>query len=218
MVSCKQEYLSESIHLLIKCLHFSCLLIVPSGAPLNPSVLIVDSESINISWYPPAFEHQNGVIVYYVVSVVEATTNNVSGYVSYSTTLHLPSLHPHYQYNIKIAAVTTAQGPYTEEIIIQMPEDGKRNILKLSPSILKVIYSIQCIYSCIFVLIILYGWIYINVVCMQTCTYTFACELTVTVSLRIKIHQPESRQNCLLEKLFDVEFFQNNHFRVMKLR
>ena len=106
------------------------LLTVPSDAPLNPSVLILDSKTVNVSWYPPAFEHQNGVIVYYVVSVMEASTNNVSEYISYSTTLHLPSLHPHYQYNIKIAAVTTAQGPFTEEIIILMPEDGKRMFLK----------------------------------------------------------------------------------------
>ena len=105
------------------------LLVAPSDAPLNPSVLIVDSKTINILWYPPAFEHQNGVIVHYIVSIFEASTNNVSEYISYTTTLHLTSLHPHYQYNIKIAAVTTAQGPFTEETIIVMPEDGKKKSL-----------------------------------------------------------------------------------------
>ena len=119
----------------------TCLPIVPSDAPLNPSVLILDSETVNVSWYPPAFEHQNGVIDHYVVSVTETSTNNVSEYISYSTTLHLLSLHPHYLYNIKIAAATTAQGPFTEKIVILMPEDGKRNTFKLSPSTVKQIYS-----------------------------------------------------------------------------
>ena len=100
---------------------------MPSDAPLNPIILILDSQAINVSWYPPAYEHQNGVIVYYVVSVTEASTGNTSEYISYSTTLHLSSLHPHYQYNIKISAVTTAQGPFTEELIIMMPEDGRKN-------------------------------------------------------------------------------------------
>ena len=42
-----------------------------------------------------------------------------------NTQVTLQSLHPYYTYTCRVAAVTTGRGPYTGNLTIQLPEDGK---------------------------------------------------------------------------------------------
>ena len=44
------------------------------------------------------------------------------------TQVTLQPLHPYYTYTCRVAAVTTATGPYTGNFTIQLPEDGKPNL------------------------------------------------------------------------------------------
>ena len=83
-----------------------------------------DSTTVLISWMPPPFQHQNGVIREYRVNVTETETGIAYRLVTAATTLTVPSLHPFYTYDCIIAAFTIAEGPYSVEVNITMPEDG----------------------------------------------------------------------------------------------
>ena len=101
----------------------------PSGAPLNPTLTILDSRTLNVSWHPPPPVHQNGIITLYQIHVIEQDTNTPSQYNTTATWLLLSSLHPHYSYSLTFAAVTIAQGPFGSKTNVTMPEDGKQLII-----------------------------------------------------------------------------------------
>lgn len=111
-------------------LHFStkrCLLlslhIVPVGSPQNLSAVPVDSSTLLISWTPPEFALQNGLIRSYNLSIYETET---------TTRTHLPleevlsvsvsDLHPFYNYEVEIAAGTIGDGPFSSSVQVQLPE------------------------------------------------------------------------------------------------
>ena len=52
---------------------------VPSSSPRNITVVEITSYSISLMWIPPASEHQNGVIIQYIINVtlVETTTKQL---------------------------------------------------------------------------------------------------------------------------------------------
>ena len=80
--------------------------------------------SVMISWNPPPPEHQNGIIVGYVIRVtgvdaaenIELSVNNRN--------ITVPSLHPFYTYRFSVAAVTIAFGPFNNPVTLKMPEAG----------------------------------------------------------------------------------------------
>ena len=84
----------------------------------------MDSTTLLISWMPPPFEHQNGVIREYRVNITETETGTAYRLFTTATTLTVSSLHPFYTYDCIIAAFTIAEGPYSVEANITMPEDG----------------------------------------------------------------------------------------------
>ena len=84
----------------------------------------IDSRTLMISWMPPPFEHQNGIIREYQVNITESETEMVYHLTTAATSLTVPSLHPFYTYNCTVAAFTVAEGPYSLEVNITMPEDG----------------------------------------------------------------------------------------------
>ena len=88
----------------------------------------MDSTTLLISWMPPQFEHQNGVIREYRVNITETETGIAYRLFTAATTLTVSSLHPFYTYDCIIAAFTIAEGPYSVEVNITMPEDGMFNI------------------------------------------------------------------------------------------
>ena len=99
------------------------LFAAPSAPPSNISVVVIDSKSIDISWLPPPFESQNGLIRKYEISIdsedgIQYTdeTQNISITITY--------LHPNYQYNITVSALTILKGVSSQIIYIVTLEDG----------------------------------------------------------------------------------------------
>ena len=101
---------------------FSCA--APSGPPLNPATQIINPWTINLTWYPPAVEHQNGIIQFYLINFTEVNATNETQFTSTTPWLFLDSLHPYYSYTFAFAAVTIDIGPFSAEYTITMPEAG----------------------------------------------------------------------------------------------
>ena len=100
---------------------------VPSSAPLNIIGEVVDSRSIYLSWYPPESSGRNGIIIGYFIQIFEVDTNS---YFSFNRTNHteflLQQLHPYYNYNCSIAALTAVgRGPLSSPLLVQTDEDGE---------------------------------------------------------------------------------------------
>ena len=119
--------LSHTIHYIL-----NVLCTAPSAPPRNLSVISMSSTTITLSWDPPLSDQTNGYIRHYVVTVTEhETASEFQGQSNY-TQVTLQSLHPFYTYTCHVAAVTTGPGPYTGNITIQLPEDGKISLHNVS--------------------------------------------------------------------------------------
>ena len=97
----------------------------PTAPPTNLSVISVNSTTMILSWDLPPFDQINGYIRHYVVTVTEHETTLEFQEEPTNTQVTLQSLHPYYTYTCRVAAVTTGPGPYTGNVTIQLPEDGK---------------------------------------------------------------------------------------------
>ena len=98
----------------------------PSGPPRGINITTLSSASINVTWTPPLQELQNGIIKYYVLLVIEVESDGrreING----SNAVHavVNDLHPYYSYKLSVAAFTIATGPFSNETVIVMPQDGK---------------------------------------------------------------------------------------------
>ena len=80
---------------------------------------------ITISWQPPPFMHQNGIVRKYILAVTEIETSTNFTVVSYNTSINIYSLHPFYNYELTVAAFTIAVGPQSQTISVQTAQDGK---------------------------------------------------------------------------------------------
>ena len=96
----------------------------PTLAPEGVVMTAIDSRTLLISWLPPPFEHQNGIIREYWVNISERETGMAYRLTTAATSLTVPSLHPFYTYYCTVAAFTIAEGPYSLEVNITLPEDG----------------------------------------------------------------------------------------------
>lgn len=99
-------------------------IVAPSSAPANLRGYAVDSTSIYVSWSPPLPEFQNGLIRRYLICITEAETWNTFNYTTSQTSYLFHSLHPYYNYEIEVAAVTVASGPFSITLTIQTLPDG----------------------------------------------------------------------------------------------
>ena len=101
-------------------------IIVPTSPPTVISYYAVDSSSLYLSWSAPPVDQQNGIIRYYNITLVELETGSIFSYTATNTAnLTITLLHPNYQYQFEISAVTIATGPSSMPVTLQMPEDGK---------------------------------------------------------------------------------------------
>ena len=96
----------------------------PTLAPEGVVITATNSRTLLISWLPPPFENQNGIIREYRVNITERETGMVYRLATAATSLTVPSLHPFYTYDCTLTAFTIAEGPYSVEVNITMPEDG----------------------------------------------------------------------------------------------
>ena len=77
-----------------------------------------------LTWEPPSFNQQNGVITGYIISVSVLETNEMFLLYSNTTYLIVISLHPAYTYEYKIAAYTAGLGPFSTPVNITTAEEG----------------------------------------------------------------------------------------------
>ena len=109
-------------------MYLYCLVVMdtaPSSAPQSVNVTALTSTSLYISWDPPSLDTQNGIITEYRINITERETGNVISFISFNTFISVQFLHPHYTYECVVSAVTIAEGPSSEEVVVATPEDGE---------------------------------------------------------------------------------------------
>ena len=101
----------------------------PSGPPQNLQGRTVSSRSITLSWEPPLFEDQNGVITGYTINVTLNETEESFELLSNSLNLTADVFRPFRNYIFKIAGQTAVGvGSFSDPITIMTPEDGKNTL------------------------------------------------------------------------------------------
>ena len=96
----------------------------PTSPPTNLTVEEFTSDSISLSWNPPPFEEQNGLIRQYFVTITRNDTGMSFQQTSNATATTILGLHPFSTYTIAVAAETVDVGPFTEGVVVRLPEDG----------------------------------------------------------------------------------------------
>ncbi len=87
---------------------------------------MVSKNSAVISWEPPPYEDQNGVILLYIINVTVQETGEMFRLNSTLTTLTVTTLRPYRTYVCVIAATTSAGlGPFSTSVTVETPEDGE---------------------------------------------------------------------------------------------
>ena len=103
---------------------------VPTASPENLQLFPQDPRTLLLTWQPPVDEHKNGIITGYVINITEMETKIQLQLVTEQTSIIVDSLHPFYTYGCIVAAETfIGMGPFTVEVVVEMPEAGKYYIL-----------------------------------------------------------------------------------------
>ncbi len=99
---------------------------VPTASPEDFTPVEVTSRSTVLTWDPPPYENQNGVIISYVIDVTVIETGETFVIISNDTLLSVTGLRPYRTYICTIAASTSiGLGPYSVSITVNTLEDGK---------------------------------------------------------------------------------------------
>ena len=77
-----------------------------------------------VNWNSLPVQNRNGIIRYYTVRVIEIQTGIASQSNSTLESLSLNNLHPAYDYQIQVAAVTVSTGPFSSAVTTSTAEDG----------------------------------------------------------------------------------------------
>ena len=101
---------------------------VPTAPPANLTVTGVTSRTATLTWDPPPYEGQNGVIRKYVLTVNRSDTSFFAELTTTSTQLIVGSLFPFRTYLFTVAAETIELGPFSTEVSTVLLEDGKLGI------------------------------------------------------------------------------------------
>ena len=120
-------------------------LTVPTEAPRNVSVIVNSSRSIMLEWERPSLEEENGLLLIYHVIVIETQIHyfdngtEITGMQRYLNRTYnvsegraqlIDSLHPDYNYTVRIAAATEPGiGPFSDAITVRTDMDGKLLII-----------------------------------------------------------------------------------------
>ena len=115
--------------------------VVPTEVPGNVNVTVESSRSIMLTWDRPSQEQENGLLVRYHVIVIETQINytddgvEITGMQRYLNRTYnvsvgraqlIDSLHPDYNYTVRIAAATEPGiGPFSDAITVRTEMDGK---------------------------------------------------------------------------------------------
>ncbi len=81
--------------------------------------------SLSLSWSPPRFDLQNGIIRYYIIYVSDLTNSTNWELTTNLTRIVIGNLNPFYLYNCSVAAFTIGLGPVSNVVTIRLPQTGK---------------------------------------------------------------------------------------------
>ena len=114
---------------------------VPTEVPRNVNVTVESSRSIMLEWERPSPEEENGLLVRYHVIVIETQIHyfdnetEITGMRTYLNRTYnfseeraqlIDSLHPDYNYTVRIAAATEPGiGPFSDAITVRTVMDGE---------------------------------------------------------------------------------------------
>ena len=101
---------------------------VPSAPPQNVTGEAINSTAIIISWNPPAITEQNGIIILYTINLLEVPTQRALAYLREGqlTMLVIDSLHPYYDYECSVGALTAVgSSPLSETVTTRTLQDSK---------------------------------------------------------------------------------------------
>ena len=98
---------------------------MPTAPPANLTVTVVTSRTATLSWDPPPYAGQSGVIRQYVLAVNRSDTNFFTELTTASTQLTVEGIFPFRTYLFTVAAKTIELGPFSNEVSALLLEDGK---------------------------------------------------------------------------------------------
>ncbi len=85
---------------------------------------------MSLTWDPPSFEQQNGLIRYYVLYLTDLTGNDGTVQQKSSTaSLVLSNLRPAFCYSVSVAAYTVGVGPATSDTQFCLVTSGMYTII-----------------------------------------------------------------------------------------
>ena len=91
---------------------------------MNTTSTVLSSQSVQLAWSPPPYEHRNGIIRMYEASLIgEDDIKHVE--TTQHTSITVTYLHPNYKYNVTVAAITILKGVDSEVTYFTTLEDGK---------------------------------------------------------------------------------------------
>ena len=134
---------------------------VPTAPPENFTLKVLGPRAVLVTWRPPAFEEQNGVIIAYTIVLIELNFNTTLTYQQEEnyTELTVDELHPYYEYNCSMFAATqVGNGPFTDSVTIRTFEDGMNNFL----GCLFVCCLFVCLFVCLFACLLVCLLEYVN--------------------------------------------------------
>ena len=98
---------------------------VPSSAPGNFSMAVVNSTSILLYWSELPPPERNGVVQGYTIRLTNVRNGRDTDYSAVSGPYIIVNLHPDFTYRAKVAAVTVVgAGPFSSQIEVRLPEAG----------------------------------------------------------------------------------------------
>ena len=104
---------------------FCCSFLAPGEPPQNVTIDMVTPTSIRVSWEDPPPEDQNGIIIMYLLNY---TNLNQSETVMVDTTnmnITIEGLEEFEVYNVTVAAVTVAEGPFSPPESVTTSQAGE---------------------------------------------------------------------------------------------
>ncbi len=84
----------------------------------------VESTSIKLTWISPSDKHTNGKIRLYIINLVHLFDNSAVNYSTNATEIGISGLTPYHLYNLRVAAFTTALGPFSNVTELETSQDG----------------------------------------------------------------------------------------------
>ena len=92
----------------------------PTTPPANIKVHSFNATSVFLSWRPPLSKHYNRIIWEYDIEIFELNTTTKFMYTTQDPFMLINNLDPDKVYMCRIAAITTAKGPYSEFLTINL--------------------------------------------------------------------------------------------------